>query len=1312
MVTKPAGRANPVSTQVTTTLILLLILTAALDPSIASAQEADLGPVTVRIDEPLPPLTVPTDAVIIPYDADEPITSANQARQVLVPYAEYQRLWQLAHPLDEPEKNKFPHDFSFASATWKTILENSDSLTMQGTIVIQALHDGRTTVPLQLSNGVLGSATVNGKPSNMQFVVPQPEPHQQAVQSSPTQQTLLVDNRDLAPLAVLHLEQAGTYELQLTIHFPVTRQGGWRQATGTLPHLPLGNVVVEVPEASTEVRLEGLAGADSLETTDAQQQIESAWTDGGRFAFRWRPAVTQSAVDLTLTAESDAAIWILQKGVTARWKFQLEFSRTQRDSFRFIIPEGFVVQAVETDNLKSWRQTEESGGQLEVDLLQMVSNTQTISLDLQRWERMDASTTDLELPNVQVEGAMLHNGRLALLRSEWLDAQTVAANGMVRAEFPETISKNWGEPIPVKPYQAWRFVDANDLLRLRIERTTPKLSADVRSIFRIDQHRLGWEAEVVLNTTSALFQLELELPANLRVTDISCSTSCQWSVADSPQGRRAFIVLSEGFLGHASLVITGELTAPDDLTADISVPRMTVLNADKHSTTTVVQCDPSYAVQAVSLQNCQTTLLDQASSWLNQAQRKLASLVLASDSPLFNATVRLAPKTATIHCRTISNFRVTLRTFEETILLDYDILDAGVRQIRFELPAGFEQAKIQAPLVRSQQTVTLPNGRIQVTLTLQDAVIGNYRVLVLRDRLLTDEAQEVAIPTISDADILQQFVTLESAGRDEVVVEQVVSLNALSEQQQQWRTLAETLGEHLTQAYLVEPNQTDAAKLTIKTARRAQVETVGARISLAECTLVVDQHGAYRGQQIFFVDNFTEQFLDIQLPDGGQLWTAYVAQQPVKPARAANGQIRIPLVGSQGLDTYQVTIKYGGQMDTWSLLSTVAFPFVQTAGVAVEENQVRLYLPEEQHWFDFSSDMTPVANEQILQEQQSNYKRERLSWIIRGVQSNSRVMLEKAKNELLAARASRKAGQGVETEELKQLEQAVQQVELEGANDNRDFLNNYFLDQSNTVSGNQLQSLAYNFAVDPASSAKDRALNELDAAGSFKGETAALNKDVNSVEEGRTKGSRVQMGQRSKAFDKEGAAKFRYDQMEPSSRPSAGKPTSPAVDSGRELFFENAFGEPQSQLESNTALMDSPVQETSESSLSIAATPVNSPFLAGAGMASLDFEVPTDGRVFRFRTSRGSASLTARHYSQQLVHRGQTAGVFAIVGFALLIAGRRGWIDLMGNQGHKAGVWFTLAMVSLPLAIVFPGLAALLFIVAICQGVSLLLGSR
>ena len=67
----------------------------------------------------------------------------------------------------------------------------------------------------------------------------------------------------------------------------------------------------------------------------------------------------------------------------------------------------------------------------------------------------------------------------------------------------------------------------------------------------------------------------------------------------------------------------------------------------------------------------------------------------------------------------------------------------------------------------------------------------------------------------------------------------------------------------------------------------AAVATVKARIGLAETTLVVDDNGAYRAELVLRMDNATEQFLEIRLPEGAELWTARVAGEAVKPTKAA-----------------------------------------------------------------------------------------------------------------------------------------------------------------------------------------------------------------------------------------------------------------------------------------------------------------------------------------------------------------------------------------------------------------------------------------
>ena len=92
-----------------------------------------------------------------------------------------------------------------------------------------------------------------------------------------------------------------------------------------------------------------------------------------------------------------------------------------------------------------------------------------------------------------------------------------------------------------------------------------------------------------------------------------------------------------------------------------------------------------------------------------------------------------------------------------------------------------------------------------------------------------------------------------------------------------------------TQAFRVQPGVNEP-RLVYRPRDRALVETVAARIGLAETELVCDAQGAYRGLQTYHVYNSTEAYLEIELPAGARIWTAMVAGEPVKPAQATGKQ--------------------------------------------------------------------------------------------------------------------------------------------------------------------------------------------------------------------------------------------------------------------------------------------------------------------------------------------------------------------------------------------------------------------------------------
>ena len=104
--------------------------------------------------------------------------------------------------------------------------------------------------------------------------------------------------------------------------------------------------------------------------------------------------------------------------------------------------------------------------------------------------------------------------------------------------------------------------------------------------------------------------------------------------------------------------------------------------------------------------------------------------------------------------------------------------------------------RVNVPMLR--QWKIEPVGKeegspLRITIDLQDEVMDQLRVLVQNDRLLTPEAQRAPIPVIETGETTRRFVALESAGRDEVVVDEktLVGMELLEPQTRRMADAAE-----------------------------------------------------------------------------------------------------------------------------------------------------------------------------------------------------------------------------------------------------------------------------------------------------------------------------------------------------------------------------------------------------------------------------------------------------------------------------------------------------------------------------------------
>jgi hypothetical protein len=979
-------RGVPLPAVLVTAVIIVMVAGTilAIGTAAALAAEPSMPPYVIQLTPPPEPVKVPDDAILLPYDPASK-NGVQAADRLLIPYDRYVELWNLAYP-DKPIGAKAPPaPYAPAGAALTAVLKGEEYLLLEGYVDIDVYADGYVTVPLPLEGGVLAKADLDGKPARLAVVqagvMPVAAPQGGAQQEA--------GMRPPASFVAMYVTGKGRHRLDLVVRMKLEKRGGWRVAEGRVPAVSATALTIRVPDAGTEVRLGGVADRSAYETKAADETIATAVGAAGTISIQWRPKVAEGQVDLTLTADSTADLQVQEDQLRLRWTVTLEFRRGEREFFSVEAPEGYLVEKVEGPNVRGW-DLKQSGArqQVEVTLLKRTREKESFTLTLWRpGQRVaqatavaaaPAAATEFDVPAVGVVGAIRHTGRLTIRRSPMLDLRTVAAEGVTRIDLAAEAKRDGTaaaaddeSPLGIRPYQAYQFVAVPFKVRLAATPVAGKVTAGVQTILRVAERERKLESRVLLTIEDRpLYRARIVVPADLVIDRVQAPGAFEWALTDDADRKVLTIYPGAGLEREAPILIQGTL-GRDQAALSLDLPRLEVLDVVRQEGDIVVQTDPAFEVRAEGLTNAERVLLERVFGWLTPAQRGLAQVALHYGRPDYAGRLSLAARKSDVSCLTVTNSRVTDRTIEDAILLAWSIKNAGIREVSFLVPSWMKEARISVPMLR-QKTLTPtsaePGAPLRVHLALQDEVMGDLKVLVENDRLLTDASHEAPIPVVETGRADRRYVALESAGRDEVIVGKSAGLEPLSRQQKEWAAVAGMLRGGQTTAFIVAAGAEKPA-LEFRTKERTAVETAKAKIGLAQAVLVMDANGAYRARQVYRVDNRTEQFLEVQLPDGAALWAVRVAGEAVKPAvlpeAARQGRVRIPLVRTAAGDLdYEVVLKYGGKRPPLEALRpSVDFPLVRTVNINVELSQVELHVPETLDWTYWRGSMRRVTAE-------------------------------------------------------------------------------------------------------------------------------------------------------------------------------------------------------------------------------------------------------------------------------------------------------------------------------------------------------------
>ncbi|HID21079.1 MAG TPA: hypothetical protein EYP14_01580, partial [Planctomycetaceae bacterium] len=310
-----------------------LLLLGLLVPTDLTADEVRLDQGASTEGTAAKPVRAVGPAVLVPYDPDQDPLSA---QHVLLPYEQFLRLWNLAHP-DQPLQKPAPVP-AVASAAYYSIELADVSIAgrrrtvanVQGRLVLHSFQP-QAEVRLPLDAVPVVEARLDDRPT--------------AVRSESA------DGR--ASLSVL-IPKVGRHVLDLRFQLPVRQEGPAGELTVPLRPVPAGKLALTLPASGLDVRINGSERRGHRTKSTETERIEVPIDAGGPLTIAWRPPRTVALGQRFVQVESSLALLVDDAGLFLVTGHRIRVRRGRLHGMDFALPETLRVETVQGPDVAGW----------------------------------------------------------------------------------------------------------------------------------------------------------------------------------------------------------------------------------------------------------------------------------------------------------------------------------------------------------------------------------------------------------------------------------------------------------------------------------------------------------------------------------------------------------------------------------------------------------------------------------------------------------------------------------------------------------------------------------------------------------------------------------------------------------------------------------------------------------------------------------------------------------------------------------------------------------------------------------------------
>ncbi len=709
--------------------------------------------------------------------------------------------------------------------------------------------------------------------------------------------------RDGKSVGVL-LPNSGSATLQFKL---IAKLGGdvtRRQLNFAIPPALASRFTATIAEPEADVEF---PSAVSFQRSGGNQEtrVEAVLGPSSRVEMQWTPRMKRAAeVAATVFCQNTSLVNFGGGAVNTRSTLDYQVTQGELRQLRVQLPPGQRLLRVEGDSIRTWELKEGGNNVLVVDLLKGVSPNYRLSVETEKaLEKLPAT---VKVETARALDVKRESGLLAVRGGEELSLTVSDTRDLQRVDASEfTCAEPVGNIV-----SAYRFLNADFQLTVKAEAVQPEIEAFVRNNARIGPEQIRLTANIDYTIKRAgVFSFKISLPAGYELQTVTGDAVFQSPDSGEKSERVVEIMLKERTIGACALQLELVRSLKESSGA-IDIAGVRPLDVQKLRGVVSVSAEPGLAIKTGSFDGLTEIPAASLPNTVGTGQSDVLAYKFTTGNPAaseWKLSVAAETVESWVRAEVVNVITVSDTLAAGRAIVRYDIQNAPVGEFRLKVPAAYQNIEITGANIRRRDQ-TGDEWRVE----LQNKVNGTYLLTVTWEQPGNFKTNDLEVRGVQALGAERETGALAVLARPPLQVaagkasEELVKIDA--RELPDWAGVGDAAarvdGESIVLCYrYVRPGY----KLALEVKRFEDAAVLQALVDNVHLTTVVADDGQMMTEMALGIHNNGRQDLELELPAGATVWSAFVAGQPVRPTRR-DGKLLLPLERS-GADGAPVSVE-------------------------------------------------------------------------------------------------------------------------------------------------------------------------------------------------------------------------------------------------------------------------------------------------------------------------------------------------------------------------------------------------------------------